>query len=224
MAKKLLATFAFALALVLIVPTAAYAQIIPNTIEAWNFSTPGNNFTNGNWTFGEVFVPTQNIPVGYLGYYDANGVGNFVSNHPVGIFDANGNLLVSSVVTNASNITDFWQPALNYNPPGGFFVYNAVPITWLSAGQTYIIEGVSGSDPYTWNDPGFTVYLPINILGNNWILNNGLNFNGIGLINDVNDGYWGPDFATGTPEPGSLLLVGTGAFALAGLLRRKLSL
>jgi PEP-CTERM motif-containing protein len=223
MAKKTLVLFALVSAFVLLTPTAGYAQIIPNTVEAWNFSVPGNNFTNGNWTFGEVFVPDRNIQVDYLGYYAANGVGNFLSPHPVGMFDANGVLLGQTVVDNGSTITDFFQPQLNFNPPGGHFVYNPVSPFWLLAGQTYVIEGVSGSDPYTWNDPGFTVYLPLNILGNNWVLNNGLNFNGIGLINDVNDGYWGADFAS-TPEPATLLLFGSGVLGLAGLVRRKLNL
>ena len=53
-----------------------------------------------------------------------------------------------------------------------------------------MIEGVSNTDPYTWNDPGFTVFAPINVLGNNWVFSGGLTFNGTGLINDVSDGYW----------------------------------
>jgi len=37
--------------------------------------------------------------------------------------------------------------------------------------------GVSGADPYPWNDSGFQVYAasPLPYLGENWVLDNGLN-------------------------------------------------
>ncbi len=213
--KRLLAITALALAVVLLtVPSFA-------ATEAWNFTANnGLNWTNGNWTFGTIFVPTRNIEVYYLGYYAQNGVGNFTSNHPVGMFDAAGNLLSSTVITNASTITDFNQPFLNVNPPTGNFVYNPVTPFTLIAGQTYVLEGVSGTDPYTWNDTGFTVYLPLTITGDNWVLGAGLTFNGTGNFADVADGWWGPNFAT--PEPGTFLMLGSGILGLAGMLRRKL--
>jgi len=184
--------------------------------EAWDFATASNAYTNGNWTFGEVFVPTQNIAVDFLGYYAANGLGAFNSNHPVGMFDANGNLLASTTIDNTSS----------YTTSSGHFAFNPIAPITLLAGQTYVVEGVSNTDNYTWNDAGFTVYAPINILGNNWILGNGLAFNGTFLINDVADGYWGANFgwtgAAKTPEPGSLMLLSTGLLGVGGLLRRKL--
>lgn len=190
----------------------------PPNVPAWDFDCPGNNsFTNENWTFGEVFTPTQNITVDALGYFDNGTPGSFISDHPVGIFDASGNLLVQTVVTNSSTILDDVPGTSQYDN----FLFNPVPLTELYAGDTYVIEGVSGSDPYVWNDNNFTVYAPLTILGNNYVLDGGLTFNGTGLINDVDDGYWGPDFMT-TPEPGTLLLMGSGLAALAGMLRRKM--
>jgi len=184
--------------------------------EAWDFATASQSFTNGNWTFGEVFVPTQNISVDFLGYYASNGLGGFNSDHPVGLFNASGTLLGSTVIDNSSVFTT----------SSGHFAFNPINAITLLAGQTYVVEGVSNSDPYTWNDTGFTVYAPINILGNNWISGNGLNFNGTFLINDVTDGYWGPNFGydaavASTPEPTTLSLLGLGLAGLWSRRRRK---
>jgi hypothetical protein len=48
-----------------------------------------------------------------------------------------------------------------------------------------------------------------------------VDLNGIGLINDVDDGYWGADF--GIPEPGSLVLIGSSLAILGGFLSRKIN-
>ena len=203
------------LAVALLLPAAALADARVNSeLENVDFTTTAQSFTNGNWTFGEVFVPQTNMSVGYLGYYAPAGLGHFLSNHPVGLFDVSGNLLASTTVDNSSTDTT----------TSGHFAFNPISPVALLAGQTCVIEGVSNLDPYTWNDPGFTVYAPITLLGNNWLPNNGLNFNGTSVINDVSDGYWGPNFAvaTATPEPGTLALFGSSVLGLGGLLRRRL--
>ena len=52
--------------LVSILPVAGFAC----GIEAWSFVAPGiSGFTDGNRTFGEVFVANQDIRVSYLGYF-----------------------------------------------------------------------------------------------------------------------------------------------------------
>jgi len=162
--------------LTLLLSASAFAGSTPiSETTAWEFTSVGNSANVDNFTFGEVFVPTQNMTVDLLGYFGT--VGGFTSDHAVGIFDANGNLLVSTVINNSSLIAS------------AHFVFNPVTPVGLVAGQTYVIEGVSGTDPYAWNNPGFKVNIPITILGNNWVPENGLTFNGTGLINDVNDGY-----------------------------------
>jgi len=210
MSKKL--CFVLVLAMAAGLTASAFASS-----EAWDFATAGQSFTNNTWVFGEVFVPNSPITVDFLGYYAPNGLFNFTSSHPVGLYDGNGNLLASTVIDNSSIWTD---------PSTYHFAFNLTTPVALTRGQTYVIEGVSNSDPYTWNDAGFVTYAPITILGNNWQVGSSPVFNGTGVINDVTDGYWGPNFGwdpTPTPEPGSLLLVGTGIVGLAGVIRRKLS-
>jgi len=82
--RKLLLLLAVA---ALLVP-AAFAST-----AGWEFSAVGSTGTNGNWTFGEVFTVNQNITVDFLGYFND---GNMQDQHPVALFDANGNMLAST--------------------------------------------------------------------------------------------------------------------------------
>jgi hypothetical protein len=200
MSKRFLGLFLLA---GLLLPVAAKAGSVT---PAWEFTSP-SQYTNGDWTFGEVFTANQNIGVGYLGYYDPSG-GMFDS-HEVGLYTSSGSLLAFTTVTNTSA----------FSSPD--FLYNAITPVELIAGQTYVIEGVSGTDLYTYQVTGLTAYLPITILGtNNPAQNAGLAFEGTSLLSATYTDFFGADFAP-TPEPGSFLLLGSGLAALAGIIRRK---
>jgi hypothetical protein len=167
----------------------------------WEFTSAGNDFTNANWDFGNNFEALNTVRVTALGYYDNFGDGFVSSPHPVALYDSLGNLLASADVATTDPLIGHWR-------------YHVIAPVTLVAGDTYQIDGESLGDNYTWNDPGFGTDPSISYLGNTWTQNNGDNFQGC-CINDVSDGYWGPNALIGAvPEPTMMALFG---FALAGL-------
>jgi hypothetical protein len=199
MSKKIFGLLALT---ALLLPVAAKADAIS---PAWEFNYPAiSQNTNGDHTLGLVFTVTQNIEVGFLGYYDP--AGGMIDSHEVGLYNSSGTLLASTDVTSASAYSS------------ANFLYNAITPIELIAGQTYVIEGVSGADYYTNNVTGFTLNEPLTLLGTT-IGGATMTYNGITPA--TGNDYFGADFGA-VPEPGSLLLLGSGLLGLAGMLRRKL--
>jgi hypothetical protein len=190
-----------------VVQTPAFASV-----AAWEWSTTGTEFTDGNWTFGQVFTPNQNIYVDFLGYFNPST--GMLDSHPVSIWDANGGLIASSTITSGSG---FFTT---------HFLYNPISTVTLFAGHTYEITGVSGSDNYAYGDTGWTLFAPVTYIGYNYCLSCGDVFTGTGTTNlGVGDAFWGPNFGwTPTPEPGTLAMLGTGVLGLAGVIRRKIKM
>ena len=202
--------FALALAVGLLLPAAVFADT-----AAWEWTTTGIEYTNGDWTFGQVFTPTQNIQVDFLGYFNPST--GMVDTHAVSIWNGTtGALVASSTITAASGYFTT------------HFLYNLISPVTLQAGQIYEITGVSGIDNYAYGDTGWTLYAPVTYAGYNYCLGCGDVFTGTGTTDlGVGDAFWGPNFGwatSTTPEPGSLMLLGTGVIGLAGLLRRKINL
>ena len=184
--------------------------IAANTRAEYGVNVTGNgNTTSGDWTLGYQFtVGSQPIQVNALGYFDDSENG-FTSTHQVGIWNLNGTLLSSAVVNNNSAVDDFfrWTPV---NPIS------------LAANTTYKVAGTTGSDFYSWENPGFTVGAGITF--NRDVYKPG----GFGFPTDsegrsaINPGIFGGNFSyTVVPEASTLTLAIVGLLGIGRLRKRR---
>ena len=194
----------------------------------WEFTTPGNSYTDGVWDFATAFIVNSDVTLSGLGYYADPVTGN-VDGNSVAFYQCadaacltSGTLLASATVTNTYPIVDHFR-------------YVTIAPINLIAGDLYEVAGVSNVDNYTWADPGFTVNSAISILSTSgqeprWELLNTPSFlTGSGYLDQVgNDGYWGPNvflgsasFATPEPSTWAMMDLGFAGLAFAGYRARK---
>ena len=187
----------------------ALIVILPSSLWADDAVTLGgySNYTNGSWTLGFEFTPTVNINVTALGSYFQAGV---TSGHDVGLWDTSGNLLASTTVVGSGAGSDGFQ-------------YAAISPMTLLAGTSYVVGGETLSDNYALDyTHSFIVGPGITYDGHVETYGASLAYPGLGIITYFDD--FGGNFQyTPTPEPGSMMLLGSGLFGLAGIVRRKMA-
>lgn len=182
-----------------------------NVNPAFNI-TFSNNV--GGFNLGYVFMTSSAVTISALGYYDDVGNG-FLNNHPVGLYDINGNLLASATVTNADSLV-------------GLFRYQSIVSIDLPANTLFVLGGVTGYssegapvDNYT-HDPFDISFDPRLVFIENREAANTQNslvfptFVEVSIDPPLHYGWFGPNaMVVAVPEPSIMLLLGSG-LALSG--------
>lgn len=177
-----------------------------------DFSGSVFSFTQNAENIGFEFQANTTLTVVALGAYNAPDIG-WGGEQNVGLWDANGNLIASTLVNN----TDTQQ--------GDWYFNSITPVT-LVAGENYIV-GSQGGTNYTGETPitvsPYITYVedrsftfagasPLNPLTEPTFTQN--------LTSSSNAGFFGGNLEFATPEPSSLLLLASGLLGLG--LRKKL--
>jgi len=169
-------------------------------------------------TRGWAFSTDRAIKVTSLGWFDYEGNG-LVNAHEVGIWDANGTLLLSGVVDAGDA-----DPLL-----AGFRYSSALGGTGLLAAGSYVVAGLSTYDDDAWRNvdmASVTLGAGITYLEDRTSETAAFEFAGVAQGYDV--GYFGANFqydevAAEVPEPSAmaLSLFGLGMMGLATRRRRR---
>ena len=167
------------------------------------------------YSHGFKFIPDTDIFVNALGYYDNNGDGLAYS-CAVGIFDAAGTLLTSTIVASGTTA-----------PLTDEFRYTDISSLQLKAGQTYTAGGIaSGPETLFAVRSGLSVSPSIFVYPDQGVYTTGRG----GLHFPVNNGgyqaYLGPNFrfttSAAVPAPGALLTALVGSLPGVFMLVRRI--
>ena len=169
------------------------------------------NNDNQDWSLGFEFTVSSPVTVSALGY---NYFGTALNaSHIVGIYDSTQTLLTSATVTNASTINNGYLYT-SVSPivlgPGNYWITGTT--LGLNDGWIYQATSIVGASGLTYDSSWYSS-------GNGGMLS-------FPSTLAIGRQYVEVNFLIGTtvPEPGTLMLLGTGVVGVAGVIRRKLML
>lgn len=175
---------------------------------AVEYSTTGLGYDSRPFTLGYEFTTSTAFSINALGYWNDGNQ----NNHQVGIWDSQGNLLVSTTVLGTDQVD-------------GHFIYHPIDNFFLAPG-TYVIGGefLGNGNAFPWNANGVVTIAGYTYVMDEQLFGSGLNFPTVGNIGYGDNGILAANFSitdvTPVPEPCSLALLGSGMAGLFGMRKR----
>jgi len=174
--------------------------------DAWSPAASGitTNVTGyGTANLGNVFTSNVTGTVCALGIYDGNNA-TYTTPEIVGLYDSQGNLMTYTTVTISDTLYD------------NYYWASTAPVT-VYAGDTYTVVDFNSGNGWGYGPAPIDHWATFT--GQTMDFNGSLDFPTDG--SDFPTTFYGGDVML-SPEPGSLLLFGSGLIGLAGAVRRKL--
>jgi hypothetical protein len=188
---------------------------LADTIDAWSPASSGISVNNPNAPIdlGTLFTSNVNGSVTALGIYAGNNA-TYVNAETVGLYDSTGTLLASTTVTDTGYLYD------NY-----YWSYLITPVS-VVAGDVYTVVDFTNGNGFAYGLSYVSHWATLPSPYDDYAVQSGhLKFPT--STGPANVTYYGGNVLLDenpppVPEPGSLILFGSGLLGMAGVLRRKL--